>query len=141
MVELTEFLKTQFKRPGTMPPLIVGSILIAVALIIGISDNPPGIWLVYLGVIFLSFSLVHHWREAGRFGTLLAVAVISFPVLVLLHNIFDTLNEKIGIIPVVNQLLGGLAAISFIGGVLISPAVVIVGVFGGLFYLFKKQPK
>ena len=141
MVELTEFLKTQFKRPGTIPPLFVGSILIVVALIVGISDNPPGVWLVYLGLIFLCFSLVHHWREAGRFGTLLAVAVISFPVLVLIHNIFDTLNDKIGNVPVVNQLFGGLAAISFIGGVLIAPAVVMVGVIGGLFYLIKKQPK
>ncbi len=128
-------LRTQFERSGTKPLLALGFILIVAALIIGISDNPPGIALVYLGIALLVFSLIHHWRSARNFGTLLAVSVIGFPVMVLLHNIFEMLNEQLGPLLVASQLLEGLSVVFFIGAVLIAPAVVVVGILGGLYYL------
>ena len=138
MDTLLKFLKTQYQRPGTKPLFAIGVILIGVALAIGISDHPPGVGLAYLGTAFLSFSMVHQWRSARDFGTLLAVSMISLPVMVLLHNIFDTINTQIGAIPIVNQLLGGFAVISFIGGVLVAPAVALVAIVGGLYYLVFK---
>ena len=138
MPQLVAYLKQQFGRPTTGPLFGVGMVLILIALFIGISDNPPGVGLTYFGIVFICFSMIHHWRSARDFGVLLAVAVISFPVMVLIHNIFDTINTKIGVIPVVNQLLSGIAVISFVGGVLIAPAVVVVAILGGLFYLIRK---
>ncbi|MBC8193966.1 MAG: hypothetical protein ISR87_09550 [Candidatus Marinimicrobia bacterium] len=135
---LLKFIKTQYERPGTKPLLAIGVILILAALGIGISDNPPGIGLTYLGITCLGFSLIHHWRSARDFGTLLAVSIISFPVMVLLHNIFDGINTQVGTIPVVNQFLNGFAVIFFIGGVLIAPAVALVAIVGGLYYLIFK---
>lgn len=117
----------------------MGVVLITLALGVGISDNPPGIGLTYLGCSFLCYSMIHQWRTSRDFGTMLAVAVISVPVLVLIHNIFDTLNDKIGVIPVFNQLFEGIAVIAFIGGVIVTPAVALVGILGGVFYLVKKH--
>ena len=138
MPQLAAYLKQQFGRPTTGPLFGVGMVLILIALFIGISDNPPGVGLTYFGIVFICFSMIHHWRSARDFGVLLAVAVISFPVMVLIHNIFDTINDKIGMIPVLNQLLGGIAVISFVGGVLIAPAVAVIAIIGGLYYLIFK---
>jgi len=136
--QIISFIKAQFKRPFTPTLFGLGITLIVIALFIGISDNPPGVGLAYLGIAILCFSMIHHWRGARDFWTLLAVSVISFPVMVLLHNIFDTVNTQISPIPVLNQLLGGFSVIFFIGGVLIAPAVALVAIVGGLYYLIFK---
>jgi len=138
MNQMIEYLKQQFSRPRTAMLAGSGSALILIALIIGISDHPPGIALCYLGLCFIVLSLTHQWDRPRQYGTLLAVAVISFPVLVLLHNICDTINYQIGVIPVLNQLLGGIAVISFILAVFVVPAVVVVSVVGGLYRLIRK---
>jgi len=138
MTQIAAYLKQQFSRTLTWPLFGVGMVLIMIALFIGVSDNPRGVGLTYLGLVFICFSMIHHWRSARDFGVLLAVAVISFPVMVLIHNIFDTINDKIGMIPVLNQLLGGIAVISFVGGVLIAPAVAVIAIIGGLYYLIFK---
>ncbi|NQV42109.1 MAG: hypothetical protein HQ506_07125 [Candidatus Marinimicrobia bacterium] len=133
------YLKNQFGRKLTVPIFGVGITLIIIALFIGISDNPPGVGLAYLGISFLCFSMIHQWRSARDYWTLLAISVISFPVLILLHNIFDTVNTQIGTMPLGNQFLNGFAVIFFVGGVLIAPAVALVGIVGGLYYLIFKQ--
>jgi len=137
MDQLFAYLKSQVTKPLTKPLLGAGAVMIAASLGIGISDNPPGVALAYLGLGLVCLSMVHHWKTARDFGTLLAVSVISFPVLVLIHNIFDTLNDKIGTIPVVNQLFGGIAVISFILAVLVVPPLVVIGILGGLYRLLK----
>ncbi len=139
MNQIIEILKTQINRPRTLPLLGSGLTLIVLALIIGINDNPPGVGLAYLGLILVAFSCTHHWREASRFGTLFAVAVISFPVLVLLHNIFETINENVGPIIVITQLFQGISVISFVGAVMVVPAAGMVGLLAGLFYLIKSK--
>ena len=115
MNQIFSYLKEQFKRPKTIPLMGTGIVILVISSIVGISDNLPGIALAFVGLSILFYAFVHHWQEARQFGTLLAVAVISFPVLALLHNIFDGVNSQIGIIPVLNQLLTGLAVISFHG--------------------------
>ena len=139
MDQLITYLKIQFDRPRTGALFGTGAVLMAIGLIIGISDNPPGIGLTYLGLIFTGFSMVHHWEKARDYGTMLAISVISFPVMVLIHNIFDTINDQIGTVPVINQLLGGIAVIAFVLAVLVAPAVIVVSIFGGVFHLVKKH--
>lgn len=132
-------LRSQLKRPWTLQYLGAGILLLAVALIIGLDDNPAGILIAFASSILLFFAFVHHWRGAHQFGTLLAVSVISFPVLVLLHNIFDGLAGHLGPIPVLTQFLTGLSVISFFGAIFIAPAGILIGIFAGLFYLFKPK--
>ena len=138
MYDSVKYIRTQYERSGTKQLLATGVILIVAALVIGISDNPPGVGLAYLGFSFLCFIMIHQWRSARDFGTMLAVSIISFPVMVLLHNIFDTINTQMGSIPVFNQLLGGFSVIFFVGGVVLAPAVALVGIVGGLYYLIFK---
>lgn len=139
MDQILLFIKEQIKRPKTLPLVGSGSVLIIFALIMGIVDNLPGIIVAFVGLIMIVFAGVHHWREARIFGTLFAVSLISFPVLVLLHNIFDGINQNIGTIPVLNQLLTGLAVISFLGAIFLTPAAAVIGAVAGLFYLVKSK--
>lgn len=136
--QLIDYFKHQFHRPRTGVIAGIGIAFLLIASIIGISDHPPGIAMSYLGLFLLTLALTHHWDRPREYGTLLAVAAISFPVLVLLHNICDTINHQIGVIPVLNQLLGGIAVISFILAVFVVPAVVVVSVVGGLYRLIRK---
>lgn len=139
MNQIIDFLKIQINRKGTISLMVLGILLIIIAFIIGISGNPPGVGLALIGLALIAFSLVHHWTSPGDYGIMLAIAVISFPVLVLLHNIFDTLNQQISMIPVISQLLGGLAVICFVAGVLFAPAAAMVGLFAGLYHLIKSK--
>lgn len=141
MENLISMIQAQIKRQGTKTLLATGAILILLAILIGIADNPPGIILTYGGVFFVFLAFVHHWREAGVYGTLLAVAVVSFPVLILLHNIFDTLVDKTGGIPVLDQLLFGFSVIFFLGAVFVAPVGIVIGVILGLYYLIRSNFK
>jgi hypothetical protein len=139
METIITYLKTQIKRPWTIQLIGAGLAMLVVAAIVGVSDNPPGLIIAFIAMILLGFSLVHHWREPRLFGTLLAVSAISFPVLVLLHNVFDGINQQIGSIIVVNQLLEGFAVISFLAAIFLAPAGIAIGIFAGLFYLIKSK--
>jgi len=134
---LFSYFKTQIARSGTIQLVGAGILLLAVGTCIGVADNPPGIFLSFLGILCILFAFVHHWREAGQFGTLLAVSVISFPVLVLLHNIFEAVNEQIGHIPVLDQFLEGLSVMSFLAAIFVAPAGITIGSLVGLFYLLR----
>ncbi len=139
MDQISAFIKEQLKRPKTLPLLGSGLAITIVGVIFGVSDNPPGMLITFGGLILIVLAGVHHWPEAGQFGTLFAVSVISFPVLVLLHNIFDGINQNIGTIPVLNQLLTGLSVISFLGAIFIAPAGAVIGLVAGLFYLVRSK--
>ncbi|MEA3286126.1 MAG: hypothetical protein U9Q77_01940 [Candidatus Marinimicrobia bacterium] len=139
MDQIIIFIKTQLKRDRTIPLIGAGIILMVIAFFMGISDNIPGIVVAFAGMTLIVFAFLHHWREARLFGTLFAVSVISFPVLVLLHNIFDGINQNIGTIPILNQLLSGLAVMSFLGAIFLAPAGILIGLIAGLFYLVKSK--
>ncbi len=139
MNKIFVYLKNQLSIPHTIPASAAGILLLVIGLGMGISDNPPAIFLVYLGLVLLAFSMIHHWNTPGQYGTLFAVSVISFPVLVLIHNIFETLNANLGAIPVLSQLFSGISIIAFVGAVLIIPAVAAVAMVLGLYHFVKSK--
>ena len=114
MTSWLSYIQAQLKDSRSRYLFGIGLLLLLVALLIGISDNLPGILLVYAGTLLLLLAFVHHWHEAAQFGTLLAISVVSFPVLTLLHNVFEVLHEKSGGIPVIDQLLQGFSVIFFL---------------------------
>ncbi|MBI5232551.1 MAG: hypothetical protein HY876_10365 [Coriobacteriales bacterium] len=68
-------------RAGTVVLLALAVALAAVAVFIGIDENPPGIALAALaGAVFVT-GLVHHWRAPRRFLVLAAASVGTVLVL------------------------------------------------------------
>jgi hypothetical protein len=59
----------------TISLFVIAVLLIISASLTGISDNPPGIALLYGGIIFFFFSLLHPWKNQRYYWVLLLVCL------------------------------------------------------------------
>ena len=80
------------KRP-LMLFLAVGCIALAAGLVVGVSDNPPGLILVYLASGSFILAFAHRWRGVKGYVILLIVSLVGFPVAAVLHNLLYALGE------------------------------------------------
>ena len=121
--------------------LVIGSILLIGALVIGISDNPPGIALLYISVVALILAFVHRWRKVKNFLILAFASIIGLLVFAILHNLFEALGEMTDIM-LLSQLIKFLSVSSFFIALLICPVGLLIGFAGGtvLYFKNKKRP-
>ena len=127
-------------RRLTLLLLALAIIAITIGLIIGISDNPPGIIILYAGIILLIISLVYIWRKIRPFLILLVVSIVGIPVFAVLHNIFYGIAELTSEVKVLPEMLSFFDAMSFLIALIICPSAIIVGM-GGALILFVKRKK
>lgn len=59
----------------------IALLLMVVALSIGISDNLPAIALLFCGMVFLLFSILHPWKKTIYYATMIAVCGIILPLI------------------------------------------------------------
>ena len=112
--------------------LIAAVIACALSLLVGISDNPPGIGLLFLSAILLVTAFVHHWTETRRFRWLAIASLIGFPVFAILHNLLYALGELTAGVPVIPMVLEFLHAASFMVALILCPAGLAVGIVGAI---------
>jgi hypothetical protein len=62
-------------RMWTISLFAAALLLITGSQIVGTTDNLPGIAMLFSGVIFLFFSLLHPWRKARSYGILAGICV------------------------------------------------------------------
>ncbi len=93
----------------------------AIALVIGVSDNLPGIILLYVGLTCLAGAWIWNWSSPREFWILLLISLAAFPVGVVLHNLIYALGTMV----VGNRILTGL--LGFVGGFFFLVAVMAVG--------------
>ncbi len=124
----------------TILVLALAIIAVTIGLIIGISDNPPGIIILYAGIILLIISLVYIWRKIRPFLILLIVSIVGVPVFAVLHNIFYGIAELTSDVKILPEILRLFDAMSFIIALIICPSGIIVGL-GGALILFVKRKK
>jgi hypothetical protein len=113
----------------------------AAALLVGISDNPPGILLAFVAATALVLAFVHPWRSAKQFGFLLFASALGFVILAILHNVFEAAASEVvraGVLQIILQVFGVAA---FLIAVLICPPAILVGAVGWLvMFLRKRRP-
>ena len=66
---MKDFLKlsgNKSNRKATFTFLAISIILLVIALIIGIADNTPGLFLFLIGVVALILVFVNRWRKAKK---------------------------------------------------------------------------
>jgi hypothetical protein len=68
-------------RKWTFSFLLIAIVLIIAGTLVGIADNFPGIIMVFLGMVFLFFSLIHPWRKPSYY---LILSGICFGIVVLI---------------------------------------------------------
>jgi len=126
--------KRTHRRPakGTVILLVAGAAFIGLASIVGVSDNPPGIVLLYLAGITIVLAGTHRWRNPRSFGLLLIASAVGFVLNVLIHNFSEVGAVRIAQFPVLAALLGGVSVVTFFLGVIVCPMGGVVGVLGGI---------
>ncbi len=119
--------------------LIGGFIVFLTGMFSGISDNPAGLVLTYLGIIILSLAHFHHWRSKRKFLILIIISIIAIPVFVLLENLFEAWGGRMSNISYLAELFNSFGALFFILALLIFPAVLLIAIIGFLWMTLKSK--
>jgi hypothetical protein len=117
---------------------ICGAAAIAAALV-GISDNPPGIFLALAAAAAFVLAFVHPWRTPEQFGRLLLASVLGFLLFVVLHNVFEALAGLAENSTVLHGLLEGLSVVAFLLATLLFPVAILVSVVALVIVLIRKR--
>ncbi len=88
---LNKFLILIRSRKGIFILAAIFCALVIGAVLIGVSDNMPGIVLCYLATTVLFIALIRNWRELRKFLILLGASFVGFFISVFLHNILYAL--------------------------------------------------
>lgn len=118
-----------------------GAVSVAAAFIVGISDNLPGILLLYTGITLVVVGFVHPWRSVKKFLILLGVSITGFFVFAVLHNGMYAFGMKAAGIAFLRQVFGIFGGIFFLIAVLLCPVGILVGSSGSIiiFILHRKR--
>jgi hypothetical protein len=114
-------------------------VLAAAALLVGISDNPPGILLLYLAGLTLVLSVTLGWRNPKWYGRLFLGSVLGFFVLAAIHNFAEVGAHRITHLPLISLILSSISVVGFIAGVIVCPMACLVGAVGWMAGL-KRSP-
>lgn len=119
-------------RSRTLILLSICALAAIAAAILGIDDNPPGILCAYLAALALVLAIVHPWRTARRFRSLLYASLLGFALFAVLNNAFAALAHSPATSGALQLLLQALAVACFLIATLISPAAFLVSALGML---------
>ncbi|MFN2113379.1 MAG: nitroreductase family protein [Anaerolineales bacterium] len=102
------------------------------SLLLGVSDNPPGIALLYFALACLAGAWVWKWPSAREYWQLLIASLAAFPVGGVLHNLLYALGTVVQGIPVIQDLVGFLEVFFFLVAVIAAPPAALVALLGGI---------
>ena len=119
-------------RKVTFVFLAISCLSLIAAIIVGISDNWPGLLLCYAASGALILAIVHSWRKVWKYLVLLGGSVVGFGLGVLLHNFCYGLSKLTADIFVLHYLFEVLHVAFFLITVLVCPAGVLVGAAGSI---------
>lgn len=119
------------RRWTTLLLAMVGIALLALALAVGVTDNPPGIALACLGVGALIVAAVHRWREPRKFLWLLLVSALALVFFGFVHNLGYAAAES-ETAAWFRAIMGAASVTGFVLAVLVCPAGCVVGAVGAL---------
>lgn len=116
----------------------MGCLAIAGALIVGISDNPPGIALLYGGMVCLVLAAVCRWQRPKSFLLLLAFSALGFVVFAILHNLLYGLATMVDL-AWLKGMIRALHVAAFLIALLLCPVGVLVGLVGWVAAVFRSR--
>ena len=112
--------------------LVLSCVLAAVAILVGIDDNPPGIFLAFGAAAALILAFIHPWRTTKQFVRFLIAAIVAFVLLAVLHNVFYGLADMAENQKALQIVLQVLSVATFLIAVLICPPAIAIGVVGSI---------
>lgn len=139
---MKNFLKFNAYQQNKKLSLIFLSVFVIftiLASIIGISDNPPGIILLYIGTASLILSFTHHWRSSRKYLIFLGVTIATFVISAILHNVLDGVADQYISIALIKSIVGGLGVVFFLLAVIICPPALVISIIGAVRFALKKN--
>lgn len=119
-----------------------GVLMILLAMLIGVSDNPPGIAVLFTGMILTFLAFVHYWRSAKAYLWLMLFSLLGGVVFAVLHNLLDALSVSLADISFLPNVIEVFSAMCFLIAVLVCPVGLVVGFLGALLtYFLNMNPK
>ena len=119
------------KRP-TILFFALGCIALTAGLLVGISDNPPGLILVYLASASFILAITQRWRTVRSYVILLIASIVGFLVAAVLHNLLYGLGEVAGDLALLKAAAEVLHVAFFLIAIFLCPVGVIIGAVGSL---------
>jgi len=116
-------------------------VLVISAILVGVSDNIPGIILCYLAAITLIVALTRTWKRTKLFLILLGASLVGFIVFVLLHNAFYALTILTSHITALSPVMEAFHIVFFIIAVFLCPAAFLVGAVGSVVLAIRGRGK
>jgi len=112
--------------------VLVGICLVAAvaALVVGVSDNLPGILLAFAAGAALVLAFVHPWRTQKHFLFLAGGSLFGLVVFAILYGLLEAAARMMAGLSLVHLLLEGLAAAAFLVAFLLCPPAIVVGLVG-----------
>ncbi len=117
--------------------LVSATGFMAVALALGIADNPPGILFLFASILALVLAMVNRWRTVRPFLKMTWVSLAGFSVLVVLHNLLHGLAEMVP--GWLHPLVDALSAATFLLAVILMPVTFFAGLMGMVLVSFTKR--
>jgi len=136
---MLEALSTPRNRTLTFVFLAICCASATAAIVVGISDNPPGILLAFGAATALVLAFVHPWRNAKQFRLLLYASVLGLVIFGILHNVFEAVANKAASAGALQSLLQGLGVAAFLLAVLICPPAILVGAVGSVVMFIRNR--
>jgi hypothetical protein len=117
-------------KSPTFRLILLGIVGVAAGLIIGIDDNPPGVAVLFGGLVCWTLALVHRWQRPRSFLWLTLSALGCFVVFAVAHNVFYGVGEALADQAILKGLFSVLSVVSFLLAVLVAPPILVVGLIG-----------
>ena len=95
-------------RKTTLILLIIAILLISIPLSLGISDNLPAIAMLFVGIMVFCFSILHIWKKATYYATLVGVCGTILPLIWGNHTLGEDFDFAAGGICVAGILAGSI---------------------------------
>jgi len=120
------------ERTVTLLCLGLAAACIAAGLVVGISDNPPGIFLTYGGILLALMAWTNRWRSPKSHLWLAAIGLVAFFAGAFLHNAFYAVGEYWKAVAWVRYPAEALHVFFFLVAVLAAPPAFVLGVLGAV---------
>jgi len=92
------------------------------ALVVSISDNPPGIVLSFISSILLVLAFTHTLSNVKSYLILMLISLAGFVVAAILHNVFEAVGK--------GSFIEVIGVFFFLVAIFICPAGVVIGIGG-----------
>lgn len=119
-------------KPAQWILFLTGFVCSVFAFILGISDNPPGIILLYVGLTCLAGAWIWNWSTPRDYWILLLISLMAFPLGVILHNLFYALATLVDGTRILRALLEFLHVFFFLVALMAAGPTALAALIGGI---------